>query len=76
LNSLGSLIGGIFVLLITFQLINSIGIKAAAIGQLIGFITSFFVTMYYAQRNIKIQYSSKTIAIMMIVSLSLLCIKF
>lgn len=49
LNSIGSLSGGIFVLIITYYYI---GIKAAAIGQLIGFI----VTMYFAQRNININY--------------------
>lgn len=64
LNSIGSLSGGIFVLLITYYYINLIGIKAAAIGQLIGFIVSFFITMYFAQKNINIAYSKYTLIIM------------
>lgn len=74
LNSIGSLSGGIFVLLITYYYINLIGIKAAAIGQLIGFIVSFFVTMYFAQKNINIAYS-KYILIIVIFLTAILIIQ-
>lgn len=57
LNSIGSLTGGIFVLVITFYYITILGIKAAAIGQLMGFIISFFITMYFSQRNVYIKYN-------------------
>ncbi|RZV12707.1 lipopolysaccharide biosynthesis protein [Aliarcobacter butzleri] len=72
LNSIGSLSGGIFVLLITYYYINLIGIKAAAIGQLIGFIVSFFVTMYFAQKNINIAYSKYTLIIVIFLTVILI----
>lgn len=75
LNSIGSLSGGIFVLIITYYYINILGIKAAAIGQLIGFIVSFFVTIYFAQRNININYSKFILTMMVCLSLILVIYK-
>lgn len=75
LNSIGSLIGGIFVLIVTYYYINIIGIQAAAIGQLIGFMVSFFVTMYFAQRNIRIKFSFYTIFLGIMISALLIFIK-
>lgn len=63
LNSIGSLSGGVLVLWVTYFFINSIGIKAAAIGQLIGFMCNFFITMYFAQKNVRIEYSIKVLGL-------------
>lgn len=75
LNSIGSLSGGIFVLIITYYYINILGIKAAAIAQLIGFIVSFFVTIYFAQRNVRIKFSFYTIFLGIMISIILIFIK-
>lgn len=68
LNSIGSLSGGIFVLLITYYYINLIGVKASAIGQLIGFIVSFFITMYFSQKNVYIKYNYLVILFVLSIS--------
>ena len=67
-NAIASIIGGISVVIIIHFLIEEIGIQAAALGQLGGFMISFFVTLYLSQKNIKIQFSYTIILLMLISS--------
>jgi len=61
LNSIGNILGSVTVVILTYFLIQKIGVLGAAIGQLCGFVLSFFVTMYFAQKNVYIPYSKLVI---------------
>jgi len=72
LNSIGSLVGALTVILFSFLLIQQYKLYGVALAQIIGFITSFFITMYFAQKNVYIGYSKSSIVMSLILTIILI----
>lgn len=69
LNSFGSLMGTLTVILFSYLLIKQYKLYGVALAQMIGFIVSFFITMYFAQRNVYIRYNKSIIVMGLILTI-------